>query len=255
MSEVTAPQPPATGAEAVAALADRWCQVVATSLDLPRPVGPISLALHRRPGVARVQGTTIHLFQGLTGEPDTAQLAHELVHLVAGPSPSRFLGEGLAVHIAACVDLAEPCWPCYGAHPDDWVAALLERRVPEAVSRLMTTAESVRLGKPDLTAGEFLLGWRLYLVAGSFTGHLFRTLERELFWSGYRRGACWESQARLADLEQRWQASVTSAAAGAHDRLSGALRQAGQQMDLLPWDATPAPARPADGESATDAAS
>lgn len=223
--------------EGVVRVAAEWAGVVARRLDRPPLTGPISLKIHDRPGVAHVRGNAIHLFQGLQGGPDLSQLPHELVHLVAGPSPSRFLGEGLAVHVAACADLAEPCWPSYGAHPDAWVMELAGRRRPEPLSTVVAGAETVRLGKPNLTRAEFLGGWRLYLVAGSFTGFLFETLERERFWEGFQKGACWRDDTELEERAREWQAWLPESPRGPGGAvLVGALRYAARQMDLAPWD-------------------
>ena len=194
------------GADTAGAVADRaseWAGAVAAHLGRPVPE-TVGVVLHPSPGVAWTQGTTVHLYQGTDGGVDLGQLPHELVHVVAGMSPSRFLSEGLAVHVAARVGLGAPCWPCYRLAPELWLAHLRRRRALPALEELIGEAQPLRLRDGGLGPEARRRAWELYVVAGAFTGFLFETMERTRFWAGYSAGAAWRDGTELVVLRDRW---------------------------------------------------
>ncbi len=197
--QVTAPGDTSELSERVAS----WCKRISGYLGKPPPEGA-RVHVHEAQGIAQVRGSTVHLFRTPEGEPDTSFLPHELVHLVAGPSRSRFLSEGLAVDAAATLRLGEPCWPCYRLSPDEWTIELRRRSLVEPLPALVECAQSIRLNHPENTTRSLSAAWRLYIVAGSFTGYLFRNLHRNHFWEGYSSGLLWLNTTQLHELEQRW---------------------------------------------------
>lgn len=191
-----------TGGEDLEQLAARWGLEVARALDLPPPTQP-QLQVHEAAGISRVEGGVIHLHHTPDGRVDVDRMPHELVHLIAGLSPSRFLSEGLAVHIAAQLPLGEPCWPAFRLAPDLWVTELRRRRKLPSIAELFRGAQSLRLASADPGTA-----WRLYVIAGSFVGRLFQHMPRGDFWEGYGSRAAWPEEGRLVELEAAWLASL-----------------------------------------------
>lgn len=216
----------------IAVLAEEFHAAVAAFLGLP-PRRGASVYVHGEPGISRVLGRVVHLYRGPMGEPDVDQLPHELVHLVAGLSPCRLLSEGLAVHCASRLGLAQPCWPSYRLSPDLWVAGLRTEGSLPSVSEAVAAIQVMHLSHSDgTTAVRRAAG--LYLVAGSFTGHLFRTMERYKFWAGYRSGACWDGPEHLTALETTWLGELpTGLDTVDRQRLAASLDDARQQLDSV----------------------
>jgi len=186
-----------------------WCSAVAEILGLEAPK-QATIIVHDEPGVARTEGQRIHLYGRPEGGVDVDQLPHELVHLVAGVSPTRFVSEGLAVHVAAELGLGQPCWPSYLLKPTTWVVAQRLRGVePPTLDELIDRSQSLsvtaamRVGPKAVEAA-----WTLYIAAGAFVGHLFESLPRDEFWEGYRRGGFWSDAKHLTTLEQGWLAAL-----------------------------------------------
>lgn len=223
------------GCEGVTQTASRWCAAVARLLGLAPPP-QATLVVHDGDGIAWAQGSTIHLYRHGDGSVNLEQLPHELVHLVAGPSPSRFVAEGLAVHVAAELGLGPPCWPSYRLAPSLWVAALRRRRpgLP-SITTLIAEAESLRLAA--VTAPDALArAWTLYIVAGSFVGHLFTSsvpappTAGEGFWRLYSDSALWRDALGVARLERDWQDRLsTDLGADGRGRLDASLAMARRQ--------------------------
>ncbi len=182
-----------------------WNRRVAGFLGMAAPVN-VHVKVHAGRGVPYVQDDAVHLFRDSAGRADIAQLPHELVHLVAGHSPSRFLAEGLAVHVDASLRLGRPAWPCYLSHPDTWVVDLLSRGQLGPLAPMVAEMTDVRLSA-GLTPERIGQAWRLYVVAGSFVAYLL-SREGGRFWAGYRAGRCWDDEAGLAVLESGWLASL-----------------------------------------------
>lgn len=208
-----------SSARELTARAEEWQGKVARFLERPSPDRTVVI-IHDAPGIAWTERDTVHLYRTPSSQVDVDQLPHELVHRVAGLSPSRFLSEGLAVHAAAELNLAGSCWPCYRLRPSLWVTHLRRQggEVP-AVAAVLTAFQTLRLRdpKPDQTG----VGgpWTLYVVAGSFVAFLLDSLPAAAFWAGYRRGACWRSAEELQELERQWRAALP-------DELDPADRQA-----------------------------
>lgn len=210
----------------LASTADEWCHAIARFLAVDVP-SDAAVVVHPSSGVPNVSGRTLHLFCEPDGEADLAQLPHELVHLVVGHSPSRFLAEGLAVHVDAVLRLSRPAWPCYLAAPDLWVVEMRSRAPVEPLVELVAEADALHLGVA-VVPGRIQRAWRLYVLAGSFTGHLFSRLGPQ-FWAGYRKGACWAGAEDLARLEEEWLDQLP-ASLGAGDRsLLARSRQAARE--------------------------
>lgn len=182
-----------------------WSRRVARFLGLTVPAN-VHVTVRANRGVPYVQDDTIHLFRDATGRADIAQLPHELVHLVAGHSPSRFLAEGLAVHVEASLRLGRPAWPCYVTHPDTWVVNLRSRGEFAPLASMVVAMADVRLSE-GVTPELIEQAWRLYVAAGSFVAYLLPR-QGERFWTGYRAGRCWDDDAGLALLELDWLASL-----------------------------------------------
>lgn len=199
----------ATEAEWLSDLADVWALRIAALLGQPLPPAARVL-VHPGEGIAHAEPGTVHLFRRAAGDVDTDQLPHELVHVIAGPSPSRFLSEGLAVHIADMSRLGPMCWPAYRLSPDLWITRLDEcgRDLPR-LRDAVAAAEGLRLARA-VTAGADAIraAWTIYIMAGSFTGFLMATMPPDAFWRGYRAGACWDDSDTLADLEYVWRGAL-----------------------------------------------
>lgn len=192
-------------ADRVVPLVRQWCATVAGFLDLAPP-RRLALHVHDRAGVSCVKEGRLHLYQRPTGvaRPDIPQLPHELVHMVAGLSPSRFLSEGLAVFVADRLRLDEPCWPTYRLSPDLWVAETRQHRALPPLAVLMAEADALSLTRTAGDPAAAARAWLIYVTAGSFTGYLYATRQRTRFWSGYATGALWDSPEELAALERDW---------------------------------------------------
>lgn len=182
--------------------AGEWASTIAVFLGRPVP-DRARVEVHRSAGVPHVKATVVHLFEGAEGQVDVTHLPHELVHLVAGPSPSRFLAEGLAVYVDGLLGLGRPGWPCYRLMPDPWVVYLRENTLLTALTETVGQIQSVKLRGPDSDGDAVQRAWQLYVVAGSFTGYLLRTLG-DTFWPGYVAGACWQDAQELEQLERAW---------------------------------------------------
>jgi hypothetical protein len=222
-----------TGEERAVALGSTmescW-RLVADFLARPLPEHLV-LEVRRRPGISEVRGHTMYLPDDASGYVDLTYVPHEMVHVVAGPSPNRFLAEGIAVYADASLRLGKPCWPCYRLSPDAW-AADVRCRCP-ATSVEEAIAQTNALGLDWWASGpvEVARAWCLYVTAGSFTGFLFR-LRPESFWEGYARGSCWESSAELAALEQRWREQLPDRLTDRERRLMAAsARDARRDLD------------------------
>lgn len=196
------------GHEHLAGRPEEWCRGVAQFLELAVPEG-VGVHVHSTKGVPYVQHNVVHIFLDFEGRPDVAQLPHELVHVVAGHSPSRFLAEGLAVHVDAVLRLGRPAWPCYMANPDLWVVDLRSRANLGPLAQMMAETTGVRLSGA-VTPERMERAWRLYVVAGSFVGHMFSRLGPR-FWKCYRAGVCWDSDEELAGFETDWLDALPSA--------------------------------------------
>lgn len=190
-------------------LADAWCDPVAAALGLAVPA-TITVHVHSALGVSWTMGHTIHLYEGPSGTADVDQLSHELVHTIAGLSPCRFLAEGLAVDIASLLGFGAPCFPCWESKPDMWAAALLrqQRWSPPLIAPIVTGAQAISHNGGIISSAHVENAWRVYVVAGSFTGFLFEHLDRQAFWAGYHRGACWADLDELGSLESSWLAAL-----------------------------------------------
>lgn len=208
-----------------------WCGIIAEHLQVAAPAR-VAVTVHDERGVAWTSGRTVHLYRAENGAVDAAQLPHELVHAVAGLSPSRLLTEGLAVHVPLQLRLGDPCWPAYDVAPHLWLLELRRRgqRLPD-LEDLVRAAQGMRLRDLRLAPGERLLpAWIVYLAAASLVGHLFGTMERSAFWAGYRVGAFWSDRAGLTDVERAWLESIPEAVeAEERVRLLQSLRRWGVQ--------------------------
>lgn len=184
-------------------VAPAWCAQVARFLGR-EPPAEATVRVHPEQGIAWTAGSTVHLYADPSGSVDTSQLPHELAHLVAGPSPTRLLSEGLAVHVAAELALGTPCWPTYRLRPSLWVAGIRRKGLElTPVATLVHEAEALRLRH---LAGRDALAraWTVYVVAGSFVGDLFASMPAAEFWELYAAGLGGRSEAQVDRLESRW---------------------------------------------------
>lgn len=193
-----------------------WAAAICAFLRLGPPEGEVVVTLRPGPGVPMTRGTEVIL--PLDGDkPDLRPLAHELVHVVAGRSPSPLLNEGLAVHVDSRLRLAGAVWPFYQLNPDRWVADLRDhggylplaqlvaarpRISPRAAPDRGVTAGAGPERPPALT--------RFYLEAASLAGLLLDMLGPDRFWRLYREGRPVPEECALTDLEVRWLRHVGS---------------------------------------------
>lgn len=186
-----------------------WAAQVAAHLDVPLP-DKLHVEVHDHPGTAWTAQGRVHLCRRPSGDVDLGPLPHELVHLLAGCSPSRFVSEGLAVHIDAGLSVGPPCWPCFHLAPDLWVVNLRRRgHEPPPLQRLVVEAPVVSVSEAaSRSRSSVLAAWTLYVVAGSFVRFCWETMERSHFWDGYRAGALWRDLADLGSMEGRWLARL-----------------------------------------------
>lgn len=195
------------GSEALCMRAQEWSRAVSAFLALP-VLPSLDLHVHAKAGVAWAAAPAVHLYQGSDGCVDLTQLPHELVHVIAGASPSRMMSEGLAVHAAATLGLSETCWPCFRLRPDMWMAHArrLNGGLPNTRA-MMEEMQVLRLSTLDLRDPEAVKrSWLLYVAAGSFVGYLFDTMDRAAFWASYRGADLAVRSQTLRELERGWQA-------------------------------------------------
>lgn len=137
-------------------------------------------------------------------------LSHELVHAVAGRSPSHLLNEGLAVHVDATIGLSGPVWPFFHLAPRRWARLFLDQGRAMALADLIA-APRLDLAGPDLAAGirEFRSTvTTFHLLAASYAGYLFEHLSRPVFWESFHSGRALPAGADLPGLERAWKASL-----------------------------------------------
>lgn len=197
------------GAEMLGPLARAWAEAVAGFLGRPVP-GDAVVQVHAAAGVSGVRDGRLHLYHkpGGPGAPDTAQLPHELVHLIAGVSPSRLLTEGLAVHVADRLRLGPPCWPTYRASPEVWVARMHADGSLPALAELAELAASLSVTRDAGDPAAAGQAWQVYVAAGSFVGYLWRTRPAPRFWSAYAAGRAWDDPEQRDAVERAWLAQL-----------------------------------------------
>lgn len=189
--------------------AERWAREVAGFLAMD-PGGPIAVTLDPKATMPYTRGR--HVVLPLDPRPGRDidamsyglnALPHELVHAIAGRSPSHLLNEGLAVHVDAALRLVSRSWPHYGLLPHRWVRAFLDERTILSPTELLYWTPG-----PLVTRAQRVDCAALYLHAGSLAGYLFTTLGDERFWALYRLPVGASDSIPVDDLEPAWLASL-----------------------------------------------
>jgi len=167
-------------------------------------------------------------------------LAHELVHAIAGRSPSHLLNEGLAIHVDSTLRLAGPVWPFFELAPDRWVASFIEEGMHVSLADLVPSAT------PQFSEGgrKYLVP-SYYLEAGSFTGYLWSRYP-QYFWSTFRHGKGELEGRELASFEDEWLATLrgplTAGERVLRDRSFAAFERILEDIERLGGPAAGAPA-------------
>ena len=179
-----------------------WGTAICSHLDVwpPRPV-----RITLRPGIMWSMTKGVEIVIGVSPGTVSAALAHELVHAVAGRSPSQAYDEGLAVRVDAQLRLAGPSWPFFHLPPHRWVRHFVDDGTFIPLSQLL---EGPRvLPSEDAGMSDAV---RFYLEAGSFVGFVVELLGGfEAFWPYFRTGGPITGLDGLdLDLEAMWVSSL-----------------------------------------------
>lgn len=216
----------------LAGVADGLARRIAADLRRPLAAGAI-VEIHDDVGTPFTRGRRVHLFRTASRHIDLRQLPHELVHVVAGLSPQRFLSEGLAVEVASRLSPGR-AWPTFWLTPDEWLACLHSRDVdPPPPSELLGVFATLRLEQIAADGSSSIVqAATAYIVAGSFVHFRLQSLERAVFWRGYDAGSLWESPDHLCALESAWRKALPHALdSDGRTRLARSLDESRRQMD------------------------
>lgn len=208
--------------ESVECAAGQWVGPISEFLGLPAPSETLSIALVQGARMPMTRGREIFLpVDDEAGGLDTAlaSLAHELVHVLAGRSPSHLLNEGLAVHVDDCLRLAGPVWPFYNLGADRWARAFSDDGGWLSLSWLVAatpmpagqapatpnyTPAPPRAGLAPGTTDTLPVLTRFYLQAASYVRFRMTSVDRDQFWNDYRGGQPVPGEGSLADVESAW---------------------------------------------------
>lgn len=198
------PVPSTAGAELTRRFAERrgraWGAEICSYLDV-WPTGPVTITL--RPGIRWSMTKGSEIFIGVSPGVVSTALSHELVHAIAGPSPTQAYSEGLAVHVDARLRLAGPAWPFFHLAPHRWTRSFLDDGTFLSLAQLLGSPRILPTTEVGLSEAA-----RFYLEAGSFVGFAIRLLGgTEAFWPSFRSGEAIPGWG-LDSLEARWVASL-----------------------------------------------
>lgn len=187
----------------------QWVEQVCEFLELQAP-SAMQVTLHPNVPMPYTKGHHVVLPFDTRRAPDLdamsyglVALPHELVHAIAGRSPSHLLNEGLAVHADSVLGLAGPSWPSYHLRPHRWVQAFYDDRTSIGLRELLDW-----LPHPLVTGVQRAACGVAYLHAASFVAFLLQEQGWQSFWRVFRAGGQGLEDRDLAQVEAAWSDSL-----------------------------------------------
>jgi hypothetical protein len=177
---------------------DQWGTEICAYLGLS-PARAVDVVLLPGLAVPMTKGEVVVV--GVAAGAVSGALAHELVHAIAGPSPSQLHREGLAVHVDSQLHPAGPVWPFFELAPHRWVQTFVEDGTLLPLAQLIDGPRVVPSGDGGITDAA-----RWYLEAASVVGFLVERIGINAYWPIYRSG--FHASDDLASLQAAWLAGL-----------------------------------------------
>lgn len=212
---------PADGwADQIEQRAAEWVAAIARFLPLPAAVAvPSEVVIILRPGLPLPMSRGNEVALPVAPADDLglvlAGLPHELVHVVAGRSPSHLLNEGLAVYVDDHLRLAGPVWPFFELSARRWARLMLDDGNAMPLHALVSatrrpasaTTKSYDAAGPRSNEGGLPVLTRYYLLAASVVEFMIASQGWPAFWTAFRSGEL-PAGIDVEDMERGWLASL-----------------------------------------------